>query len=427
MNQPHDYLDVAGANFWNSLVDECIEILRRAEDSDIALLNFWAYRGGGKTTFLHQLAKLLPNAEADVAVTGLWDVSDGDLAQVMEDISTAVKAAGPTRKVVLLDNLDALLRSNNGEAFFEFEQGLVLELLERKDVLLITTSQIPMGTQWRAYEVRIRQENHPLPALSRAEVDRLAETWSLDPEWLFTLSQGYPWVLFWLREHPDITDLDLAQQIEAYFLGSLPTLTRKLAFEASLLPWFDIAVLREIRETEFLETEGLYAGYIEHLRQLIGIGLIMWDMEMGAYRFCNSTVRRLLARSFRLLLPQEFAYIHQQAATYYQKEARRAAYLHYTLVSTLYHLAQFQLTQVHDPETVGKECLKWLYANLEMWPTADWEAVVKAWQQGSGDESVREELRALLGPGAFEEIARLLEGAKSAVEVMDEYTDASLD
>ena len=49
---------------------------------------------------------------------------------------------------------------------------------------------------------------------------------------------------------------------------------------------------------------------------------------------------------------------------------------------------------------------------------ADWTAVLDAWQRASGDEAVREELHALLGDETIDEITRLLEGAKHAMEAL---------
>lgn len=415
MNRPNDQFIPNNSNLWLKLIEICIAALSKLpERSDLALLNFWTYRGGGKTTFLYKVLAALSAPES--AVIGVWDVATSKLEPMIQEILHAVETATQAKKVVLLDNLDALLRTGDGEAFFELERQLVLKLLERKDTLLITTSQIPV-MQWSEYEVRIAQENHPIPALTESEVAQIAEAWSLDFDKLFIQSLGYPRILYWLSESPNITPTELAQRIEDYFLIGLPSETKELAFVASLLPLFDVGVLRDVLQTEEnAEQEGLYADYVDRIRELIGIGLVVWDMQMGTYRFCNSTVRRLLARSFCLLRPVEYESIHNKSALYYQAESRRAGYLHYTLISALYHMAQGQY--VREPATVGEHCLKWVRNNLSTWKGADWDAVLSAWQSGAGDESVRKELRVLLGTQFTDEIGRLLEETKRSMEVL---------
>lgn len=406
---------VHDGQMWIELMEICVRALAKLPGSgETRLLNFWTYRGGGKTTFLHGLMTAL--AAPDVAIAGLWDAATLEIERSIQEILHVVETLSEAKKVVLLDNLDHLLRVDDGNRFFEFERQLVLSLLEREDVLLITTSQIPI-TQWREYDTRIHQENHLIPALNADQVKQLAEMWSLDAVQLFTLSQGYPGVFSWLRENPAVTDIDLAQHLQVDFLADLSAKTRELAAVASLLPVFDITILRDIAPIEeSTELESLYADYMERLREMLRLGLVAWDMHIGAYRFCNAAIRCLLARSFQILYPGDFERVHQQAATYYQAEARRAGYLHYVLVSALYHMAWTRY--VENPLTVGNNCLNWVHENIGMWMGADWKAVLKAWQDGAGDKLVREELQVLLGEKVMNEITQSLDGAKHAMEVL---------
>ena len=415
MNRPSNHSNITNSNPWTKLIALCAKALDALPDnSEPALLTFWTFRGGGKTTFLHSLSTAL--AAPEVAVVGLWDAAAIKLDRMIQEILQAVEASSGVKKVILLDNLDALLRLNDGQDFFELEHQLVLNLLERQDVLLIATSQIPI-TQWREYDVRIRQGNHLIPTLSEDQVAQIAEAKSSSSSQLFRRSQGYPQVLSWLQQEPHISEAELAQRIADYFLADLPAKIQELAFVASLLPLFDIAVLRDLLIAESdVERESLYADYVDRIRELISVGLVAWDMRMGAYRFCNAAVRRLLAQSFQMLRPDDFRRIHQIAAQYYRAESRRTGYLHYTLVSTIYHIAQVQY--IDDPSTIGNYCLRWVRDNLETWMGADWTAVLDAWQRASGDEAVREELHALLGDETIDKITRLLEGAKHAMEVL---------
>lgn len=400
---------------WIELIELCLEALSALPSGlETRLLNFWTYRGGGKTTFLHTLQAALA-ATPEVSLIGLWDAAVSEVQQVIRDISCAVEASSHAKKVVLLDNVDYWLRMGGDESFFEFERQLVLPLLERKDVLLITTSQIPVH-QWREYDVRIYQENHLIRALNKEEVARLAETWSLDANWLFEQSLGYPQVLCWVQHEPHLSEEELAQRINDYFLSALPPRVPELASIASLLPSFDVAILRDVLPPKGQETpEGLYAVYIDRIRELIVTGLVAWDMRMGAYHFPNSTVRRLLARSYQLLYPREFARIHKSAMAYYQAEARRPGYLHYTLVSALYHMAYFQ--SIQTVVDVTESCKHWVQDNIPRWTGADWPTVLQAWQSGAGDEAVNAELHVLLGGEGVTEITQMLTVAQHAMEV----------
>jgi hypothetical protein len=401
-------------NVWIEVMKICLDILEGAsEDKETRLLNFWTYRGGGKTTFLDNLKMML--ALPDIMMVGLWDVAASPVEEIMQGILHAVNASFHTWKVVLLDNLDHLLRIDDGTEFFEFEHQLVLPLLERDDVLLITTSQIPIY-QWREYDVRIHQENHLIRALNKEEVACLAETGLRDATWLFEQSLGYPQILSWLQQEPQLSEVELAQRVSHYFLSNLSPEVCELASVAALLPSFDIAVLRDVLPAEDQETqEGLYSDYVGHIRELIAAGLVAWDMHIGAYHFPNSTVRRLLARSFQILRREDFVQIHEKATTYYQAEARHAGYLHYMLVSALYHMAYSH--PVWTSTRIGDACKCWLQDQIPLWTGADWPAVLQAWQRGAGDEMVNEELQRLLGIEAFNEITQILASAQHVREV----------
>ncbi len=399
---------------WPEFVMMCLEMLRKLpERLEVRLLNFWTYRGGGKTTFLYNLKTAF--AASETALIGLWDAAASEVAQVIQEILQAVESSSYTRKVILLDNLDHWLRIDDGASFFAFERQVVLPLLERDDVLLITTSQMPIH-QWREYDVRSRQENHLIRALNKAEVACLAEARSLDADWLFEQSLGYPQVLGWLQQEPHLSAAELAQRISEHFLSDLSPAVRQLASIAALLPSFDVAVLRDVLPAEARETpEGLYAIYIERIRELIAAGLVAWDMRMGAYHFPNSIVRYLLARSYRILHPENFVRVHEKAMAYYQAEARRAGYLHFALVSALYHTAYAQADRAGA--RVGETCKRWVQDNLSLWTGADWPAVLQSWQSGAADATVNAELQALLGVEVVAEITQMLTAAQHTTEV----------
>ena len=415
MNRLNKYLETV-TDLWVSLIKLCSQSLNGLSDESApALLNFWTYRGGGKTTFLHHVAKALSAPE--VEIIGPWDVLGSKFEDLMSEILMAVSESSKAKKVVLLDNIDVLLRQAGGKAFFDFERQLILTLLGRNDVLVITTSQIPI-TQWREYDVRIHQKNHQISALSEQDVEKIAKTFSLDSRSLYKQSLGYPQLLAWLLEESAISEKAWSQRIIDYFLKDLPEDIRELAVVASLLPIFDVAVLRDVLPAQKAgKDESMYADYIDRIRELIGIGLVRWDMHLGAYRFSNSIVRRLLARSFGILNPERFREVHQGAAAYYKAESRRAGYLHYVFVSALYHLA-YHLQFTEGDLIVGDRCQKWVENHINQWMGTNWEAVQEAWLDGGGDVMVKQELQVLLGPENYTEITRILEEAKQTMEVL---------
>jgi hypothetical protein len=388
-----------------AMVEESITRLSTPDGPSI--LTFWAGPGGGKTTFLNMVRNKY--AGDTLLVSGPWDFRSSPPEALASQVLTSVQEApAGASKLVLLDNLDELLHTGDGEPFFAFERQVLCELVRRGDTLIVVTSRAPL-VQWRDYEVRISARNLHIHPLSREDVAEWARERQLDPDQAFEISLGHPQVLAWLQEQPNIPPEEIDRRVADLFLNGLSEKTRQLAEVASLFPVFDLAALRPVLSAE--DTESFYSEYVERLEELIRKGLVFWDGEVGAYRFQESTVRRLLARGVLHRDPEQFQHIHQVAAGYYQQEAQRATYLHRSLVSALYHTAQAHFGK---GEEAGKVCIHWIENTLGMWLGAPWEKVLWAWETGAGDEATREELQALLGPAAFERITRLLESAAQA-------------
>jgi hypothetical protein len=379
-----------------------------------ALLVFWASQGGGKTAFLSLISEFCETME-DTVTLGLWDVSASPPDNLVQEIIGVVERSRSTEnKIVLLDNIDALLSVDDDAPFFAFEREVIHRLIEKEDILVIATSQMAIE-QWREYDVRVRQKNYHIPPLTSGEVKQLAQKCRLDPQKALETSLGHLQVLTWLCREPDLTSEEIDRKVDAYFLVDMSDEAQELARVASLLPVFNVAILRSVFPLQEAETDSFYAGYVERIRELTATGLVSWDVEVGAYRFCDATVRRLLARSYRHRRPADFLRVHRLAASYYQREALRATYLHQSIVSALYHL--IQLHRSEESRTVSKECLQWIEGQEGAWIGADWEAVNRAWQTGAGDPSVVEEMKSLIGEEAFDRISRLLDKAKQTTEV----------
>ena len=185
-----------------SIVEKALA--RLSEPDGPALLTFWAGCGGGKTTLLRLLRELYSN-EGDATPLGPWDARSLSHDVPAQEVLAVIEGAPPEKKkLVLLDDLDELLRTDDGEPFFAFEWEVIRKLLERGDTLIVATSRAPL-IQWRDYDVRVVAENIHIPSLSREEVAEWAEARQLDPERAFAISLGHPLVLAWFQEQPDLS------------------------------------------------------------------------------------------------------------------------------------------------------------------------------------------------------------------------------
>lgn len=397
-----------------SLLDQ---VLDSGEEVMIPLIwNFWASRGGGKTAFLLELQKYF-TSRLDLTLLGMWDAQSMPSEQLIAEISAPLTGLTTgQKKLIFVDNLDALLRQGDSEAFFTFERDVVLQLMGREDVLMITTSQVELR-QWHDSEVRARQINYHLPLLSPDEVAEKVQAWHLDPGKAQTWTLGHPQLLSWLRVCPEIEESALVEKAEAYFLEGLSEARRELASKVSLFPVFNVAVLQEISPDDAgKESEGFYTRHLDAIRELGRVGLVSWDGEAGAYRFTDSAVRQLLSRSFKQHHPEEFKAIHTRASGYYKTEASHASYLQYNLVSAVYHLAQAHSDR--STKEIASLCQTWVQESLGSWMGANWSAVIQAWETGSGDIGVIDEMSTLMGKEVFDLVARLLRESKTRMEEM---------
>ena len=406
---------------WQSLVDLVRKSLEQLpERSGPVVLNFWAPQGGGKTSFLDLLRRTTwIGTTSDIVPLGPWDARAMPSSQLTHEILAAIdKASSKKKKLMLLvDNLDWLLKTDSGRPFFQFEEKVARQVIERQDTVLVVTSRSPL-IQWREYDVRVEQKSVHIPPLTEEEVTEWAKDHNMDPKRAFYLSMGYPQVLAWLEETPDLPEEALDRRIESYFKEDLSEEAGKVAQIASAFLLFDPEVLRMVDTAlgSFISSdeEDLYGECADLIRELIAAGLAFWDGSVGAYRFRDSVVRGLLARSFRHRRHADFQKLHDIAADYYTAEARHAGYLHRVLVSAVYHLAY-----ARGPEG-PEEAIRWVESTLALWTFAPWEHVLHAWRSGMGDDYILKEMQELLGLSAWNQITRLLESADLAAKKMEE-------
>jgi hypothetical protein len=376
-----------------------------ADRTGMLLLNFWGSRGSGRTTFLQAAQKrLLRNPEMSLA--GEWDASLMNVAELSTAIRNAISVQKGKYKLVLIDNLDSLLMHDaDGSDFFEFESKVILPLVEKEDTLIVTGSQIEI-TLWQEYDVRVRQENHQLPPMKADEIKEVLQGESINEQRAYEITFGQPKMLELYMAHPDWTEKEISQHAREYFLEGFTDEIKELAYTASLLPLFNTFILRKIQKKNTADNNSLLMAYNDQVNELTRRWIVRYDTQVGAYRFTDSSVRRLLAQNFKLQDPTRFEGTHKIIADYFMEEAGGVSYLSQVFVSAIYHLAQSKCSL--PIETRGATCLEWIKTMKLTWLGARWDQVLKAWETGAGDYATREELTTLIGSKSFSKITAIL-------------------
>jgi hypothetical protein len=409
-----------------ALFDKISEAMSAMEQpTSPLLLVFWGSDGVGKTTFLEEAKKRLAS-EPDVGIAGFWDLEDHrednfldknrgyKLHELPELILSAVESQSARRKVVLLDNLEDLLKIMNGEDFFDFENKAILPLIEREDTLILAGSQIELN-QWQEYDVRFRQCNYHLDALSLDQVKQMLVGTDINPIVAYRLTLGQPAMLYAYINEPHQTEKEIARKAADYFLQGFKPEPRDIAQVASLLPAFNIYVLRKIRKDDDNDDERLSSQYNEHVNELTRRGMIQFDSDLGAYRFTDEAVRRLLALDYRFSNPGPYDEAQKIAAEYFEEEAKGAAFLPRLIVSAVYHQAQTnrKLTQAKR----GDHCIRWIRRMRNSWNDANWEQVLAMWNSSLNSSELKDELVSLIGDKTFKKITQMFRSYQAEMEV----------
>lgn len=382
-------------------------------------------RGSGKTTVLGCLAAALADRSPGIHVLGPFDASlcTGDEYVHLIDNAVAALPDAVSRAVILLDNLDALTRAPKAAALYAFEQGSLAKLVQQESFTIVATSRTPIT--WRDWEIRSQHLDLVVPYMRKEDVTEQVLMCGFDPDDAFTLTLGHPQLLQWLFAAPQSTETEIAMQSAAYFLEGLPAATAEFAALMSLLPTFDVAVLRQVAPLEGDGVaEGFYSQYLDRVHDLIAAGILSWSADAGNYQFLDGVMRCQLARSYRSRRPDDAYRIHQRAAHYYQSGARRAGVLQSFWVSVIYHLTFAAI--MAGVERPGGPALAWIENNLPSWAEARWTDVMQAWRTGGGDWVVREDLDRLLGADDIAQITALLEaGSRTATVPNGQVMDAA--
>lgn len=377
------------------------------------LLVFWGSRGGGKTTFLKEAEKQLASIP-EVGIAGFWNVEGHDFAELPVLILSAVMSQSAKHKVVILDNLEVLLRNVTGEDFFDFENQAILPLIERGDTLILAGSQNELN-QWQEYDVRFRQCNYHLGPLSLDEVKQMLEGSKFDSSLAYRLTFGQPKMLSMHIKEPKWVEKEICSFAVDYFLDGLQPETKQIAQIASLLPAFNIYVLRKAKGDDKDEDEGLLNSYHDHVNELTRRWMVQFDADIGAYRFTDNAVRRLLALDYLLSNPEHYDEVQMTAAEYFEEEAKGAAFLPRLVVSAVYH--QAQTNRKVSKTKRGELCITWIKRMRNFWNGASWEQVLSMWDSGLHSSELRDELISLIGEKTFKKISQMFLEYKVEMEV----------
>jgi hypothetical protein len=397
-----------------SLVDEAARALEQLQKGEFTptLLTFWGSKGMGKTRLLKSISQSLGEKYPSLPIQFL-NVENMQLDEIKNSLASEVKGV----RVILLDNIDDLLRrSTEGDAFFEFEQEIVLPLIERAETLIIATSQIELN-QWREDDIRVRLLNIQIPAWEEYEVAAMAKNAGMDANEVYALTFGQPKAVSWLLKTQTLSAKELAGKAAEYFLEGIPDDAREIADIICLMPIFNAFVVQKMVNSDPSRPEVPYMQCLKWLKEYIRRGLVVWDVSIGSYRFTDSAVRRLLARWVLNDTPDRYQKIQQMAWDYFQEEARGPGYLHLHLVSAVYHRAQTMRLQAS--REVGETIFAWVQNNLDGWRSARWGEVLAAWQGGAGEEAVRQEIEHLIGVKYFSAIeAEIIKASRTMEETL---------
>jgi hypothetical protein len=414
---PETLFHTEGLASRQTLLNEISKVMSSMDQSTTPLLFvFWGSRGGGKTTFLKEAEKQLAS-EPDVGIAGFWTIEEykeDKFAELPELIRSAVQAQPARQKVVILDNVESLFETVTGEDFFDFENKAILPLIERGDTLILAGSQNELN-QWQEYDVRFRQCNYHLDSLSLKEVKQMLEGTEFDPRVAYRLTFGQPRMLSVHMKEPQRTDKEISHEATDYFLENLEAEPRQIARIASLLPAFNIYVLRKIRRDDNSEEEGLLSRYHDHVNELTRRGMVQYDADLGAYRFTDDAVRRLLALDYRFSDAKQYDEAQEIAAEYFEQEAKGAAFLPCLIVSAVYHQAQTnrKLSQAKR----GDLCIRWVRRMRNSWNGANWEEVLSMWESCLNSTELRNELVSSIGEKTFKKITQMFLGYQAEMDV----------
>jgi hypothetical protein len=216
-------------------------------------------------------------------------------------------------------------------------------------------------------------------------------------------------------KEPDWTEKEICSFAMDYFLDGFQLETKQIAQIASLLPAFNMYVLRKARGDDKDEDEGLLNSYHDHVNELTRKWMVQFDADIGAYRFTDDAVRRLLALAYLISNSESYDKIQMIAARYFEEEAKGAAFLPRLIVSAVYHHAQ--ANRKLSKSKRGELCINWIKRMRKFWNGASWEQVLSMWNSGLNSSELRDELISLIGEKPFKRISKIFLDYKVEMEV----------
>jgi hypothetical protein len=370
-----------------------------------ALLNFWAGRGGGKRTLLEAFATHL-GQRTDVRVSGPWDAQVYNKAQLAIEMRQALDSDPERIKIFLIDNLSAVTENGSPDPDFPgFEHSTLAPLVLRDDVLIIIASQHEIR-QWRELEVKMRHDSIQIPSLTLEEVSAAVADQQIDPPLAYQATCGHRLALNWLLTEPGLNAGQIALRLEEHLLGHLPEDIRQIAQAASLLLHFNQNTLHKALSAIQPDRPLQAADDLRRIQHLYREGILVYDQRRSLYRFADPAVRQLLRRAVCAAGKLDCPMIHRALTEYYKEEARRPFFLPRYIVNVLYHLAS--TGGGNEPTALTQACLDWIERTRPLWVSADWGAVLQAWQDAEGDPWAAAELQRMIGAEGIQKITSVL-------------------
>ncbi|MCU0489629.1 MAG: hypothetical protein MUE67_11860 [Anaerolineales bacterium] len=376
---------------------------------EINLLNLWGGPGAGKSETLIRLAsQLRPDDQLAILGNWNWPATKG---QIIEEVRTKLvecetNSCKDKIKIVLIDYLETILpRGGDNPDFVRLEQELMVDLVQRRDILVIVTS-LHQIRQWREPLVRMHQISYLLGAPEPEALDRQVKALGFDVRLVRQLTQGSPSALSWLKQNPAADEAYINREARSFFLAPLDGEMQELAWAASVLLRFNQAALHLVWAEAGLVQDDSYLKDMERIRAMAFAGLIAYNATEGVYYFTDTSTRRLLARGYRESHTQEYRRMVNALAAHYRSEANLAHALYKYFVSAIY-FTQIAVALNQD-QGLSFDVTGWVQDRLKDSEGVNLPALQASWQTGQGDPILRQELQELLAVD-FAKINSMLE------------------
>lgn len=269
------------------------------------------FAGTGKSECLKMIKIKLESQRSKMTCLGLWDMNE-DTGCSPEEFIQSIKDKTKDisgKKVVLLDNVDAWMRTLNRQpevtSFDKWEKELVRPLLyQSKDIFIVVTTSRQLF--WNDPDVTSNIQLHELSSPTLEQMKSKATSGlSKKIEKTYSLTFGYVWAMAQLKSKPELSASDIAKATTIFVKQQIAEDISNILSEIAITPLLNIPLLRRLVKVG--SSEITHGKAVELLDSLLKCGLLTPLSDISAYRFTDGGIRRLLMREFRNSNPEDFS------------------------------------------------------------------------------------------------------------------------